>query len=440
MAYIPKYQSFTVELQGSCESKKDEARIKKTLVAFANTAGGDIYIGVNDEGQVVGLADPSLVEEKLASTIREAIQPSIAGIVSTQRMQIDGKTILRVHVDAGSLRPYCLDPRTASGIYIRIGNTTGPASIHDIAKMVRESNPIPFEDRISFEQNLTFDYCRQFCKERGLDFDPKSHLTFGFWNQKSKAYTNLAYICSDQSDVSEVLIRFAENEKLTILDSERIEGCLFKLYDEATKFIAKSNYAWMEKPSTGSAERIDHYVIDPRVILEALVNAFAHRDYSKKPPNLIHITPGAISLVSAGGLVEGLSLEDIALRMATECRNKKLAALFCRLHLMENKGSGFRRIRSFYHNLSIEDLLEVSETSFTINLPRPIENLFTDNERFKRVLGYLLIHQTASRREIQTVLGLSQASTVLLLRDMVKENLIELIGKGPATRYQLKKQ
>ena len=133
MAYIPKYQSFTVELQGSCESKKDEARIKKTLVAFANTVGGDIYIGVNDEGQVVGLADPSLVEEKLASTIREAIQPSIAGIVSTQRMQIDGKTILRVHVDAGSLRPYCLDPRTASGIYIRIGNTTGPASIHDIA-------------------------------------------------------------------------------------------------------------------------------------------------------------------------------------------------------------------------------------------------------------------------------------------------------------------
>ena len=245
-------------------------------------------------------------------------------------------------------------------------------------------------------------------------------------NQKSQAYTNLAFICSDQSDVSEVLIRFAEDEKITILDSVRIEGSIFKLYDEATKFIAQSNYAWMEKPGTGSAERIDHYIIDPRVILEALVNAFAHRDYSKKPPNLIHITPSAVSMMSAGGLVEGLSVEDIALRMATECRNKKLAALFCNLHLMENKGSGFRRIRSF------------SKTSFTIMLPRPAENMYTGNERFKQVLGYLSLHQNVSRREVQSFLGLSQASTVLLLRDMVQANLIEQIGKGPSTRYKLK--
>lgn len=438
MNYIPEYESLTVEFKENWDEKKDGAQIKKTLVAFANTVGGDLYIGVNDEGQVVGLASPALIEEKLASTIRDSIQPSIAGIVSTERIKINGKVVLRVHVDAGNLRPYCLDPKTASGIYIRIGNTTSPASIDDIAKMVRENNPVPFEDRIAFEQNLTFEYCHKFCADRGLEFNPKSNLTFGFWNQKSLAYTNLAFICSDQSDVSEVLIRFAEDEKITILDSVRIEGSIFKLYDEATKFIAQSNYAWMEKPSTGSAERIDHYIIDPRVILEALVNAFAHRDYSKKPPNLIHITPSAVSMMSAGGLVEGLSVEDIALRMATECRNKKLAALFCNLHLMENKGSGFRRIRSFYKNRSIEDLLEVSKTSFTIMLPRPAENMYTGNERFKQVLGYLSLHQNVPRREVQSFLGLSQASTVLLLRDMVQANLIEQIGKGPSTRYKLK--
>lgn len=438
MHYIPEYESLTVEFKENWDEKKDGAQLKKTLVAFANTAGGDIYIGVNDEGRVVGLPDPSFIEEKLASTVRDSIQPSIAGIVSTERIKIGGKTVLRVHVDVGNLRPYCLDPKTASGIYIRIGNTTSPASIDDIARMVRESNPVPFEDRIAFEQNLTFEYCHKFCSDRGLEFDPKKNLTFGFWNQKSRAYTNLAFICSDQSDVSEVLIRFADDEKLTILDSMRIEGPIFKLYDEATKFIAQSNYAWMEKPSAGSAERIDHYIIDPRVILEALVNAFAHRDYSKKPPNLVHVTPSVVSLTSAGGLVEGLSVEDIALRMATECRNKKLAALFCHLRLMENKGSGFRRIRSFYKNRSIEDLLEVSETSFTISLPRPAENLYTGNERFKQVLGYLTLHQSVSRREVQSFLGFSQASAVLLLRDMIRANLIEQVGKGPSTRYKLK--
>ena len=138
MNYIPEYESLTVEFKESWDEKKDGMQLKKTLVAFANTVGGDIYIGVNDEGKAVGLSNPSLIEEKLASTIRDSIQPSIANLVSTERLKIGSKTILRVHVDAGNLRPYCLDPKTASGVYIRIGNTTSPASIDDIARMVRE--------------------------------------------------------------------------------------------------------------------------------------------------------------------------------------------------------------------------------------------------------------------------------------------------------------
>ena len=83
-------------------------------------------------------------------------------------------------------------------------------------------------------------------------------------------------------------------------------------------------------------------------------------------------------------------------------------------------------------------MLDVSQKSFTIMLPRPTENMYTGNERFKQVLGYLSLHQNVSRREVQSFLGLSQASTVLLLRDMVQANLIEQIGKGPSTRYKLK--
>ena len=71
-------------------------------------------------------------------------------------------------MDRGWSRPYCLDPKTASGVYVRIGNTSSPASIDDIARMVRDSNPIPYEERISIEQNLTFNYFSRFCAERGL--------------------------------------------------------------------------------------------------------------------------------------------------------------------------------------------------------------------------------------------------------------------------------
>ncbi len=435
---IPKYESLTVEFKEKWDEKKDGAPIKKTIVAFANTAGGDLFIGVSDSGEIVGLESPDQIEEKLASTVRDTISPSLAGFISTERINIDGKNIVKVHVDRGWLRPYCLDPKTASGVYVRIGNTSSPASIDDIARMVRDSNPIPYEERISIEQNLTFNYFSRFCAERGLEIDPKINLTFGLWNNKLQAYTNLAYICSDQSDTAVVMINFADNDKMEIIDSDRVVGSIFKLYEEVTSFVAKSNYAWLEKPSQPNAERIDHYFVDPRVILEATVNMLAHRDYSKKPANLVHITPDSIQLTSVGGLVDGLSIEDIAERMATECRNKKLAMLFNMLKLMESRGSGFRRIRNSYKTKSIEELLSVSETSFTITLPRQLSNTFIERQDFKQILDFVGTRKEVTRRSVQDYLQMSQSATVNTLREMVKANLLEVIGNGPATRYRIK--
>lgn len=438
MPNLPTYESLTVEFKAEWNEKKDGEPIKKTIVAFANTAGGDLYIGIDDDGNVVGITDISKIEERLASLIRDNVSPSLVSFVATERLSFEGKDILRVHVDPGTQKPYCLNPKTASGIYIRVGNTSSPASIDDVAAMVRASNPVPFEDRIAIEQDLTFKVCSQFCAERGLEFDPKTHLTFGFWNKKQAAYTNLAYLCSDQSRYSIVLIHFADDDKLQILDSDKVEGSIFELYEEATKFIAKSNYAWMEKPSYGNAERIDHFVIDPRVILEALVNMFAHRDYSKTRANLVHITPSFVELHSVGGLTEDLSLEDVVEHMATECRNPHLAHLFSLLNLMENRGSGFRKIRFFYKNRPISDLLSVSETSFTIKLPRKTANLYLDRKDYREVVDILESHQTVSRRQVQDLMGISQTAAINLLKNMIDAKVVESKGGGRNVRYQLK--
>ncbi len=228
------------------------------------------------------------------------------------------------------------------------------------------------------------------------------------------------------------------DQRIQILDSDKVEGSIFELYEEATKFIAKSNYAWMEKPSNGNAELIDHFVIDLRVILEALVNMFAHRDYSKTRANLVHITPSFVELHSIGGLTEDLSLEDVVEHMATECRNPQLAHLFNLLNLMENRGSGFRKIRFFYKNRPISDLLSVSETSFTIKLPRKTANLYLDRKDYREVVDLLESHQTVSRRQVQDLMGISQTAAINLLNNMIDAKVVESKGGGRNVRYQLK--
>jgi len=150
------------------------------------------------------------------------------------------------------------------------------------------------------------------------------------------------------------------------------------------------------------------------------------------------VTPSNVELSSVGGLVESLSLEDIAERMNTECRNSGLARLFSELRLMENIGSGFRRIRSFYRGRPIDELLKVAESSFTIKLPRLMSNAWTNRPEFRDVLSVIGQHGIASRKDIQEALHWTQTRTITLLSEMVKDNFLEKSGGSRSTRYKVK--
>lgn len=427
----------TVEFKQDLNDKRDDLSIMKTLVAFANTAGGDLYIGVNDDGKVIGVDLANEVEKMLTASMCDGISPSIVGSFGLERIDVGhGKAVLRVHVDSGPFKPYCLEPKTASGIYVRRGNRNIPASLDEITRMVRENDPIPFEERISFEQELTFDSCARFCRERGLDLEPKDH--FAFYNAEQQAFTNLAFICSDQARCSTVMVHFSDDEKLRMISSARSEGSIFKMYEDVTDFIAVTNQKHIELQHGAPANQVESYFVDPAVIREALVNMLIHRDYSTSPANIVHITPSKIEIKTFGSLNEGLTLEDIELTMVTEFRNKKLAHLLSQLKLLVTRGSGLRLIRKKYNDIPIEDLLKVSGKTFTISLYMDHNPGITENGMFRKVIAYMSTRQPQTRCEIQRYLEISQSSTINVLREMTERGLIVPIGGGRSRKYAIK--
>jgi ATP-dependent DNA helicase RecG len=441
-ADIPKFESQSTEFKECWDSKKDGAPIKKTIVAFANTAGGDLYIGVSDDGTVVGLDDISDTEERLISAIQDNISPSVNDCVTTEHIAIEGKDVLRVHVAQGSARPYYMDPTNAQTVYVRVGNTSRPARIDELAKILRESNPVPYLERNCARSDLTFTKCMDFCNSRNVYFDPKANLQFGFWNHAFRCFTNLAYICSDQSNASVVLVQFADAEKTQILASKKVTGSIFSIYEETLSFVNERNIDYVEKPDDGTGERVEHYRISPSVIREALVNIIAHRDYEKKPAALVHITPKVIEFTSFGGL-EDIEFSDITNAMATYCRNEKLAELLSKLHLMEGIGTGFLLIRQFYkrYKLSLEDLLEASKSSFTIRLIKPLPkiryDLHKEERKYQKILEAIDEKGSMSRAEIQAQFGISQSGTVNLLKELLVKHRIVKEGNGKNTRYAI---
>src|SRR5690554_6662676 len=94
----------------------------KTLVAFANTAGGQLIIGITDDGAVVGVDDPLAEEERLASLIADSIAPRL--LPSIELLTVAGKTLLRVEVFLSSSRPHYLKAKGPEhGVLVRVGSS-----------------------------------------------------------------------------------------------------------------------------------------------------------------------------------------------------------------------------------------------------------------------------------------------------------------------------
>ena len=434
MHQIPPYGALSVEFKARF-GDNDERDIKKTLVAFANTFGGDLYIGIRDDRSICGVEDAGKTEERLWNMVRDNIFPSIIGSVDTERLAVDGKTVIHVHVDRGPVPPYSLAQDDPRQVFVRVGNTSAPARIEDIAQMVSRRNPVPFEQRSSAVQALTFTLCLEQCREHGIAFSPKTNVNFGFWDQKKCQWTNLAYICSDQGQSQMVMVQFRDDEKTAIIDSEKVKGSIFLLLERALSFVARSNYLEMEKPTDGTLERKDHYRVSPDAVREAIVNQLAHRDYSKDVPCTIHISPTKIDFWSVGG-AHDLLPEDILENMATSCRNPMLAALLTRLKLMEGLGTGYRLIRTIYKGIPLNRLVQISENAVTISLPRSQAVKGPElTERQRRIVDFVIANGQATRRDVQLLADVSQTAAASLLQTLVRAGVLVRTGRGPRTSY-----
>src|SRR5699024_11153931 len=114
--------------------------------------------------------------------------------------------------------------------------------------------------------------------------------------------------------------------------------------------------------------RIDKRDYPSEALREALLNAITHRDYSFSGSTLISIFDDRIEFVTIGGLVRGLTFDDIMLGVSA-LRNQNLANVFYRLKLIEAYGTGILKINESYAECAVKPQFEVTDNAFKITLP-----------------------------------------------------------------------
>lgn len=197
------------------------------LVAFANTAGGDLYIGVDNDGRPVGVDCPERIIRNIATAARR-ICPSMIGCISAEVLRENEIAVVHVHVTAGNLRPYSMIPDRPEGVYVRTESASVPASLADIARIVRDTPITPFEAQPSAVQTLSFNAMNAFCAQAGVIIPPKRELRYGLWSGTLGCWTNLALLCSDQSSTELILTEFADDAMHTVVRTLKIKGSIFK--------------------------------------------------------------------------------------------------------------------------------------------------------------------------------------------------------------------
>ena len=463
-------ESETVELKAKVTSD-----LKKSVLAFANSGGGTLYVGVADSGEILGLPDADADLMDINTMLRDGIKPDITLFAHSTIEHINGKRIIQVSVQGGTERPYSLagkgirpegnealrfhaqsaqNEASLRSAALRFGRAASvPASDTAIRKMLRDTTGERYEKLRSPEQELTFSSAAAEFAQRKTAFGEPQAATLGLTGD-DKSYTNLALLLSEQCAHTIKAAVFQDTTQQTFKDRREFGGSLFTQLNEAYAYLDLNNKT---EATFDKLLRKDRREYPETALREALLNAVVHREYAASGSILIKIFSDRIEFISPGGLVSGIEIEDIMIGYSA-CRNRSLAAVLYRLEFIEVYGTGILKIFEAYQDSHAKPKIEVTPNVFKMILPNlrsthdacsthgaPAEtspDTAARNTKYippeENIRQHMLEYGSISRKQAERILGVSQTAAGVVLRTMLEGGLIVREGNSRSARYYMK--
>ena len=331
---------------------------KKEVIAFANTNGGEIYVGVDNVDKVM---------EKIGAIIRNGIKPDLTPYTSMDEQKVDGKCIIKVTVMRGQKRPYHISDKglKPSAVFVRHGVSSVPVTEEAIRTMLKETDGVTFDKARCLNQELTFNYTKAVFQKQNVAFEDSNMKSLGLIDHDGY-YTNAALLLSDQCEHSIKCAVYEDTTKLEFKARKEFYGSILKQVDEAYEYINLCNN---QNSTFEGLMRVEHYDYPQYAVREALLNAVVHRDYDYSGSILINIFSNRIEFVSIGGLVKGITLHDV-MAGVSQPRNTLIANVFYRLKLIESYGTGIQRIMESYQDQMVKPTFNIGPASSVVTLPK----------------------------------------------------------------------
>ncbi len=411
----------------------------RTLVAFANSAGGRLVIGVGDRTRAVtGVNAPLDLEERLANLIADSVEPRLLPEIEIMPWRKTQVVVVSVHPSA--LRPHHLRSEgPARGTYVRLGSTNRLADAALIAELGRRPGAESFDEQPAPDlssEAIDFGAASQcFAERRRLRRQDLATLGLVRQHQSRPVPTvgGLLLFGKDRltrfPDAWIQAGRFAATDRTELADRAELTDYPVAAIDQVIRFVERNTRLGMV---IGRVRRRDLPAVPPAALREAIVNAVVHADYSQRgAPIRVAVFDDRVEVESPGILLPGLTLDELR-DGVSRVRNRVLARVFKELGLIEQWGTGVQRMISACTGAGLPEP-EFAEVGFRFRVTirtEPVTTAALDTVE-RRIVDYIAAGDGRSTAEIAVHAGLSIRAIQHRLAALSARGLAVVVGSGP---------
>ena len=445
------------------ETLPSSADLAKTIVAFANDAGGEMFIGIKDNPrQVKGINEEELIsiEEKISNLIHDTCEPIILPEISF--LTYENKHIIKVQIFKGSNPPYHLKSKNISeSTYIRVGSSNRQATPEIISELERQKRNTSFDSELVYGKaidDININAFKEFFIEKTgekLTSQVLQKLEL-FQTEHGKKLPTYAIILLSDDELRKQLFPYAKIECArfkgatpgNFIDQKSIDVNIVLQPEQAYQFI-------LRHISEGSADytgvyRNDRWEYPVIAIREVLRNAVIHRDYSLTGKDIkIAIFDDKIEITSPGKLLPSVDFNDMEAGQS-DIRNKVLAPVFKRLGIIEQWGNGLKLIADElrkYPEIGLEwkePGIAFRVTFTKLNATSNVtETVFSDasekksEKKSEKILELIKANNVITIKELSDNIGISKRSIERNLKKLQDDNKLRRVGADKGGYWEI---
>ena len=397
----------------------------KTVSAFANYDGGQILFGVGDTGEIIGLKDPAETCLAIENKINDSIRPQPQYELSVNEKD----KIVTLTVEAGPAKPYTYKSKA----YRRNDTATIEVDELELSRLILQGRNIYYEELPADTQELSFlELERRAKQEIGIKSLNKDILKTLNLYHDGEGYNHAAEFLADHNHFPGIdIARFGEDIsiilKRAVLEKESILSELEKAVE-----LYRDYYQYEE---IRGMDRVKVEKIPEEAFRETIANALIHRTWDVNAQIRVLMFEDRIEISSPGGLPAGLSEEEYLKGNISMLRNPILGNVFYRLHIVEILGTGIIRIKEAYKESQKKPVFEVFENSIKVTLP-VISSIYLNGDE-ATVYAVLRKNYPKSISEIMEEVPFGKSKTAALLKRMVENHYVTIVGSGRGTKYKI---